>query len=157
MRGVKSKFSVSGRGKRPRAREHSRSERMVLQESANFQQTLTVSLVRLRRIVQQVAADQYAGATYGLLHIAELRDQLRAIEERLRDSLDENRFHDLSGDLSGESRGTSSVLDELCLITESLGIYSAFSGNLSPGGLSLLQIKLDNVRGQMERHRKNGS
>ncbi len=88
MRGVRSKFSVSGRGKRPRAREHSRSERMVLQESADFQQTLTVSLVRLRRIVQQVAADQYAGATYGLLHIAELRDQLRAIEERLRDSLD---------------------------------------------------------------------
>lgn len=138
---------------------------MVLQESANFQQTLTVSLVRLRRIVQQVGADQYAGATYGLLHIAELRDQLRAIEQRLRDSLGGNRFRNLSGDLSGdrsgdlsgESRGTSALLDELRLITESLGIYNAFSGNLSPGGLSLLQIKLDNVRGQMERHRKNGS
>lgn len=130
---------------------------MVLQESANFQQTLTVSLVRLRRVVQQISADQYAGATYGLLHIAELRDQLRAIEERLRDSLDENRSHDLSGDLSGKSLGTSRVLDELCLITESLGIYNAFSGNLSPGALSLLQIKLDNVRGQMERNRKTGS
>ena len=126
---------------------------MVLQESANFQQALTVSLVCLRRIVQQVGADQYAGATYGLLHIAELRDQLRAIEQRLRDSLGGNRSHDLSG----QSRDTSSLLDELCLITESLGIYSAFSGNLSPGGLSLLQIKLDNVCGQMERHRKNGS
>lgn len=134
---------------------------MVLQESANFQQTLTVSLVRLRRVVQQISADQYAGATYGLLHIAELRDQLRAIEQRLRDSLGGNRFRNLSGDrsgdLSGESRGTSALLDELRLITESLGIYNAFSGNLSPGGLSLLQIKLDNVRGQMERHRKNGS